>query len=267
MWKFIIVTFMAASLISGCRKSKEKSIQASKDYALVQTNISYVAPLIIHTVQSQNYMMDRIRSGQDTLNSCASYNYISGDTVDIASQNLTVEILFSQCMDFDNALKNGSLIIELENYFDADSAMCFVKFDDFSLNDNIISGNLALQRLGGNNFEVITSNLIIFVETRQIKYAGKLKFNMGTGSDALRLYDNNLTIQEEGEITDRFGNFSQTIGTDLIRSLSCNWFGEGLVEIEDVDGDSQILDFGLGTCDNLGYITYANEEIEFAFGL
>jgi hypothetical protein len=253
---------------SSCIKSKERSAQASKDYALVLSNISEVTPLIAHTIQSQAYLMDRIRSGNDTINSCANYLYISGDTVDINNENVVVEILFSQCVDFDGVLKNGSLVLNISDYFDVDSAECTVVLSDFSINNNIFSGNLKLKRKGSNQFEITTSDIKVGVGTRQISYAGRWLCNMGTGGDVTLLYDNLLEIEEEGKLVDRFGAAVQTIGTGLIRNMSCNWFNLGVSELEDEneEGESQILDFGDGSCDNIATVSLAEYEVSFAIG-
>ena len=266
MMRILYISMLLVFLLTNCRKSKEKSIQSSKDYALVQTNISLVAPLVIHTIQSRSYLLERLRSNEDTLNSCAAYTYIQGDTVDISNQNVQFEILFVNCIDFDGALKNGSLIVTLDNYFDVDSAFCSVLLDNFSINDNIMSGSITLKRIGSNNFELVSSNIKVIVETRQISFTGKSTVNLGTGVDTELLYDNAFDLQDEGSLVDRFGNLSLCLATDLKRNFSCNWITSGFVELEDIDGDSQILDFGNGICDNLGSITYAEEEVTFAIG-
>ncbi len=259
----LILSFIIL-LATGCTKSEEKSSQGAKDYAIVMSNIADVAPLVVHTIQSQSYVLGRIRNNSDTLNSCANYQYISGDTVDIENGNVNLEILFSQCVDFDGALKNGSLLLNISNYFDVDSATCSVILSDFSINNNIFSGTLNLKRKGSNQFEIVANNVNVVIGTRQISYEGSILCTMGTGGDAMLLYDNLLEIEEEGELVDRFGAVFQTIGTGLVRDLSCNWISEGLSELEDVEGDSQILNFGNGFCDNVATVTLAEFEANFA---
>ncbi len=260
---FIFITLLL--VFSSCVKSKEKNVQASKDFALVQTNISYIAPLVIHTIQSQAYFIERMRSNMDTLNATGVYNYISGDTVDIANENVIFEILYTQSIDIDEAFKNGSLIVEFDNYFDIDSAECSISMTDFSINNHIVSGTMTVKRIGSNQFEIKTNNFKVFIGTRQISYQGVLTCNMGTGSASSLLYDNQLEVDETGMLVDRFGALVQTIGTQLKRNFSCNWYATGITEIEDAEGNSQILDFGNGTCDNLGLISSGDTEINFAF--
>lgn len=266
MKKLLLILSLFILLGSSCTKSKERSSQAAKDYALVLSNISEVTPLIVHTIQSQAYVMDRIRNNSDTLNSCASYLYIAGDTVDIENGNVVIEVLFSQCMDFDGVLKNGSLIVNISNYFDVDSAECTVQLTDFSINNNIFSGTLNLKRKGSNEFEITTNNVNVIVGTKQISYEGTWLCTMGTGADVGLLYDNLLEVEEIGELVDKFGSLVQTIGSDLHRDLTCNWFNQGIAELEDSEGESQILDFGDGSCDNVATVTLAEFEVDFAIG-
>lgn len=264
-----VLSFILLVLIlsgASCTKSEERSTQASKDYALVLTDVSRVVPLVIHTIQSQSYVLERIRSSEDTLNSCASYIYIAGDTVDINNGNVVLEMLFSQCIDFDGALKNGSLILNISDYFDVDSANCSVQLTDFSINNNIFTGTLGLKRKGSNQFEVSASNLKVFVGTKQITYQGTWLCEIGTGGDVALLYDNSLKVEEEGQLIDRYGGTAQIIGSNLMRDFSCDWFSLGLVELEDEEGESQILDFGNGTCDDVGIITTGENDVTFAIG-
>lgn len=261
---FIMLGFVL--IATGCTKSKERSLQASKDYALVMTDISQVVPLIIHTIQSEGYALERMRTSLDTLNSCATYSYVSGDTVDISNENVVMEMLFTQCIDFDGSLKNGSLILNISNYFDVDSATCSVQLTNFSINSNIFSGTLNVKRKGSNQLEILASNVKVIIGTREVSYQGTWLCEMGTGGNVFYLYDNLLQVEEEGELVDRYGAAAMTIGTNLDRDLSCNWFGAGVVELEDQEGESQILDFGSGTCDNTATSISGENEVSFSIG-
>ena len=71
MKKASVLIFGMVLLLTSCVKSKERDLQTSKDYALIQNNLSMVVPLVIHSVQSKSYVLDKINSEEDTLNSCA----------------------------------------------------------------------------------------------------------------------------------------------------------------------------------------------------
>lgn len=254
---FIIVIVLT---LLGCTRSKERSIQPARDYALVHQDLSEIIPLIIHTGQSQNYLLDRFREGADTLNSCATYTYLQGDTVNIAIEPIQYEINFAQCYDHDGDLKNGSLKCILYDYFNVDSSSCFMSFDAFSLNNNIVTGSLNIKRISGNSYKVSTSALRIIIGTREIHYDGSITYQMSTGTDVNSLYDNKLVVLDNGFLTDRYGSEVEIHNEGISKALDCHWFYGGFVELADSEGESLVLDFGAGSCDSDATITISDEE-------
>lgn len=260
MIRWILILVVAFSIVS-CNRNTEKSIQPARDYVLIQEGLSNVIPLIIHTGQSQTYLMDNFHAGFDTLNSCASYVYLTGDTLDITNDPIQYEITFSQCTDHDEELKNGSLQCILYDYFNVDSSSCFVSFDAFSINNNILSGSVTIKRTSGNNYKISTSNLKLIVGTREINYSGSLFYNMSTGGDVNLLYDNDITVSDAGSLNDRYSNDYTVNNEGISKSLSCNWFNQGFVELEDIEGESIVLDYGAGACDNHATVTYSGDDV------
>lgn len=257
----MIPLILASSLFLSCNRTKERSIQPAKDYALLHQNLSEIIPIVIHTGQSHSYLVDRLRSGTDTLNSCATYHYLQGDTVDISQSPVQFEITFSQCYDFDNELKNGTLKCIQYEYFNVDSSNCFVTFDAFSLNGNLISGSFNLRKQDGNNYKISTSNLEIIVGTRAIRYQGAMTYQMSTGAYVDLLYDNSLVVIDNSVLTDRYGTEVEIRNEGIGKSLACKWFSSGFVELEDNEAESIVLDFGTGSCDNDATVTNTNEDI------
>ncbi|MCB9195639.1 MAG: hypothetical protein H6600_06090 [Flavobacteriales bacterium] len=259
--KILPIVFLISIVLIGCNRTAEKSLQPARDYILIQEGLSNVVPLLIHTGQSQAYLHDVLSSGMDTLNSCATYTYLDGDTIDISVNPMQYEITYSQCNDYDQELKNGTLQCILYEYFNVDSADCFVAFDAFSINDNILSGSITIKRIGGNDYKISTSNLKLIIGTREINYSGSLFYSMGTGGNANLLYDNYISVSDEGSLNDRYGN-DFTVNTEGIsKELNCEWFNGGFVELEDIEGESIVLDYGAGACDNSATVTYSGEDV------
>lgn len=259
--RVLLLIFALGLIIVSCNRNTEKSIQPARDYILIQEGLSNVLPLVIHTGQSESYLLEALSNGFDTLNSCATYIYLDGDTLDITNNPMQFEIAFSQCNDMDGELKNGSLQCILYDYFNVDSSSCFVTFDAFSLNNNILSGSLTIKRVGGNSYKIATTNLKLIVGTREINYEGSLLYSMGTGSDVNFLYDNFISVNDEGSLNDRYGDVFTINNDGISKELDCEWFNNGFVELEDVDGESIVLDYGAGTCDEHATVTYSGEDI------
>lgn len=259
MRALVFIIFLGLILI-GCNRNQGKSIQPARDYVLIQESLSNVIPLVIHTGQSEAYLLQALSDGFDTLNSCASYVYLAGDTLDISLDPIQYEITFSQCTDHDSELKNGSLQCILYDYFNVDSASCFVSFDAFSIDNNILSGSLNIKRLSGNNYKITTTNLKLIVGTREINYEGSLIYNMGTGSDVDWLFDNFINVSDAGSLNDRYSNELTINNEGISKGLDCNWFNAGFVQLEDLSGESLVLDYGAGSCDNHATVTYSGED-------
>ncbi len=259
--RIVVVIAFICSILMSCNRTSEKSIQPARDYLLIQECLSNVVPLVIHTGQSEAYLYETLSNEEDTLNSCASYIYLDGDTLDITNEPMQFEITFSQCTDYDLELKNGTLQCILYDYFNVDSASCFVAFDAFSINNNILSGSLTIKRAGGNSYKVSTSNLKLIIGTREINYAGSLTYNMGTGGNANWLLDNFITVSDEGTLNDRYGHDFNVNNEGISKVLECDWFNNGFVELEDTDGESIVLDYGVGACDNQATVTYSGEDV------
>lgn len=255
-----LIIFITILMVS-CNRTSEKSIQPAKDYILFQEGLSNVIPLLIHTAQSQNYLLQVLHNGQDTLNSCANYVYLDGDTLDITIDPMQYEITFSQCTDLDEELKNGTLQCILYDYFNVDSSSCFVSFDGFSINDNILSGSITIKRIDGNEYKISTSNLKLIVGTREINYEGSLNYSMSTGGSVNLLFDNFIAVRDQGALNDRYGHDFMINTESISKALSCKWFNGGFVELEDTDGESIVLDYGAGACDNSATVTYSGEEV------
>lgn len=258
LWGFVIATSI---LLIGCNRNSERSIQPARDYALMQEGLSNVIPLVIHTGQSETYLLGVLEAGVDTLNSCATYLYLDGDTLDITNEPIQYEVTFSQCIDHDEELKNGSLQCIQYDYFNVDSSSCFVTFDAFSIDNHILNGSMNIRRIDGNNYKISTANLKLIVGTREVNYSGSLFYNMGTGSDVNLLYDNSVVMSDAGSLNDRYGNNYVVNNEGISKILSCNWFNTGFVELEDIEGESIILDYGAGACDNQATVTYSGKDI------
>lgn len=250
-----------SGILMSCNRTTERKLEPARDYALIQEGLSNVVPLIIHTGQSDNFLLETLKNGIDTLNSCATYTYLDGDTLDISNEPMQYEITFQQCIDRDMELKNGGLQCILYDYFNVDSSSCFVSFNSFSINDNILSGSLTIKRISGNTYKISTSSLKLILGTREINYAGSLFYTMGTGSNANLLYDNVISVSDEGSLNDRYGNDYIIYTEGISKGLDCEWFNEGFVQLDDADGESTVMDYGAGSCDNHATVTFSGEDV------
>ena len=67
-------------LFASCRNETSLSIQSAEDYLLVANDISCVVPLVVNASENPQYLKKLLMKKTDTSNTCASFNYIAGDT-------------------------------------------------------------------------------------------------------------------------------------------------------------------------------------------
>jgi len=120
---------------------------------------------------------------------------------------------------------------------------------------------MTIKRVSGNTYKISTSNIKLIIGTREINYAGSLFYSMGTGADVNLLHDNNIMVSDEGSLNDRYGHEFNLFTDGISKNLYCEWFNEGFVQLEDANGESLVMDYGTGTCDNHATVTFSGEDI------
>jgi len=260
----LIFLFVLIAFSSCLKKSKDKNIQPSKDYSLLQVNLSRVIPLVIQVANSRTDFVDHLIVGGDTINTCAALNYVSGDTIDISQGNVRFNMMFSNCYDFDGLLKNGTIRCDLSDYFINSNATCKVTFFDFSISGHQLNGAVLITKTGLNDYQLTLDNVTQQVGTRYIGYSGQVNYAFVRGINDTIISDDILYVIDNGVLSDRFGNLSTINNPSMARNLDCSWFSSGLVEIVDNDNNTQVLDLGNGDCNNKATITFNDEVTAFS---
>lgn len=260
----VIISFVFLFVaFTSCKKQREKSIQASKDYALYQTDLSTVLPLVILCTKNKTYFNQVLFNQADTLNTCASFNLISGDTASILNGPITFKINFNNCQDKDNFTKNGDINVTLYNYSDNVGGNILLSFSDFKIGNSTLKGSISITRFALNSYRIATSNFTNTNDGKKIIYDAFITYLLEPNADVNYLFDDNLSVNDKDVFVNRLGSEYQVLNKELFRSMSCSYFNRGKVEIVDGKNTTQVLDFGNGTCDGVATVFY--DENEFSF--
>lgn len=252
---FILVVIIA---ISGCKKRREKNIQPSKDFALISNNIQTIIPLVSTIALTDEQIRTAIATGSDSLNTCASFSLVSGDTLNISNSNpLIFDIDFSSgCVDLDGKYKKGVIRCTLYGYMANTGANCSCSFVDFEIGGNELSGNISITNTGVLSMLITTSNLnlkvgkkYIYIDTeiRSVQLAGDLT--------PTNLLDNSYLVASTAILTDRYNKDFDVFAEDLYKHYTCKWIAGGFAELNDDDNDAQVIDFGDNNCNNEAVIS------------
>ncbi len=260
----LFISFLILLVISqSCKKQREKNIQVSKDYALYQTDLSTILPLVIHCTKNKSYFNQVIENQEDTLNTFASFSLVSGDTADISNGAIEFNIIFDNCLDKDNYTKDGEIVAKLFNYSESTGGNVLLTFSDFLIGESKLKGSISITRLSINNYIIATSNFSITKDGDKIVYDAFLNYIISPNSDADDLFDNHLTVSDSDAYINRSGDEYQILNKELYRSMSCGYFSQGKIEIVDKKNTTQVLDFGNSNCDGVAKVTYDEDIFTF----
>lgn len=247
-----ILIFLFLMVFSACKKRRDRNIQPSKDFALISNNVQTIVPLVSFVSLTGEKIRSVLSAGIDSLNTCASFHLISGDTLNVSNSSpLIFDIDFtSGCLDNDDWNKSGVVRCTLYGFMGNTGANCSCSFLDFQIGGNELSGAIAITNTGSASSLISTYNLKLKVGKKEIYMDADIRSTQLTGNLTPGiLLDNSYFISLFSNLTDRYGNVFDVFAEELYKQYSCRWTASGFAELNDSGNKSQIIDFGLNSCD------------------
>lgn len=246
--------------VTSCKQNTAKTIQPARDYALIFREISSVIPLVVIETQSSQKIKTILTDSTDTLNTCAHFFYISGDTSVSSFQNINFNIDFQGgCVTNDNSFMEGVLNCYCYTPFSSSSGKANLNFSNFRIDGNLFTGTLTIEKtLDG--VRALSNSLSISVGKKSITYSGISKWFSTTPiiNDTL-ITDNQYQVSDSCQLTSRYGDMYTCVSTGLYKICDCRWFTEGITEIVDSQNETQIIDYGNGSCENKATVSSNND--------
>ena len=243
--KYIFYTALFIALFSSCRNNESRSIQTAKDYLHISNHLSTVVPFVIKVSEDSTYLKQLLSNQSDTSFSCASFNYISGDTTSMEGP-IEFEIDFYQgCVDNDGIAKAGLVYCILQQPVSNIVAVCQVQFDGFKISNDFFWGGFNLTTKDINKWKVITTDYSIQSVKKQTTLLDTLLF-CKVSTNSFNSLDDQFIISSIGLLNQSVEGYS----TDLVKIVGCNWFSQGIIELDIEDQTKQIINLGAGDCDN-----------------
>ena len=255
---FGILIFLSIIIISGCKKRKEKNIQPSKDFALISNNIQTIIPLVSSISLTGELLRLALSTGADSLNTCASFTLISGDTLNVSNASpLIFDIDFSSgFLDNDGWDKSGVIRCTLYGFMENTGANCSCSFAGFEINGNRLSGGISITNTGALSLLITTSSLELKVGKKYIYIDTDMRSTQIEGSlTPNNLLDNSYLVSSIANLTGRYNNEFEVFAEELHKDYSCKWITTGIAELNDKDNNPQVIDFGSNSCDSEAVIS------------
>ena len=253
-----ILIFFSLIIFSGCKKQREKNIQPSKDFALISNNIQSIIPLVSSLTLTGDQVRSAIATGIDSVNTCASFTLVSGDTLNVSNASpLIFDIDFSSgCLDNDGWDKSGVIRCTLYGFMKNTGANCSCSFVDFEIDDNTLSGGIVITNTAALSLLITTSNVKLKVGKKYIYIDTDMRSIQLTGYlTPHNLLDNSYLTSLTAALTDRYNSEFEVFAEELYKHYSCKWIARGFAELNDKNNVAQVIDFGDNSCDNQATIS------------
>ncbi len=236
---------MTVWLFASCRNNESRSIQLAKDYLHISNHISLVVPVIVEISNDPFYLKELLANQADTSLSCATFRYVSGDTSTMLGP-IEFEIdYFQGCLDNDGIAKAGVLVCNLQGSFSSLNSECLVAFDGFKIANDFFWGGFDILNKDTNKWKIITKDYAIQSNKKLTSFEDTLLFCKISG-DSSNNFDHEFLISSKGLLNSAVSGYS----IDLVKKMSCNWFSQGIIELNIEDETKQIINLGMGDCDN-----------------
>lgn len=166
-----------------------------------------------------------------------------------------------ECSSGNDVVKKGKIIITLTGHPSEVGSQKIVTFEDFTINDNAVSGTKTITYNGAKQFTctLVDGNIITKDGDVIIRESTKTKI-LVEGSETEDRSDDvyHVTGTITGETSDGM-SYSKVIDDEnpLVISRDCFWISQGMVTTT-IGDEVTTVDFGDGTCDDIATRTDAD---------
>jgi len=253
---FLSVSFILAVGFSACTKDADEDSDISQPAFETEAN-----NLSDEIEKSADVVTFDKSNGEYRVPECATVTVTHPEGTPFPKV-ITIDYGEVNCQVRPHVWKRGNVIISISDTIINLNAQRVVTFEDFYINDHEVSGSRILTNLGENSdghlvFD-INNDFSVGEWTRQA--TGTKTWIEGFNSNG---YSDNVFLLDGSSSTTRPGGvlINRTITEPLKVDRACGYITEGILTIQ-WNGNSAVIDFGDGTCDDAATITYNGEVYE-----
>ncbi|MHC1707738.1 MAG: hypothetical protein AB9842_09470 [Bacteroidales bacterium] len=255
----LLLLFSAGLIFTACKKEEDdKDTEQASDYALSEKIFEDAGDIGDQALAGTLSM----KSTDETslFSNCAT---ITRDTISIPHV-VTVDFGPVNCLCNDGSYRRGQIIITYTGHYADSGYSRTVSFNDYYVNDNQVLGNRVVTNNGHNqqgnlNYSVVVNGQIILANSAgQITWNAERNREWIEGSNTPQRIDDVYLLTGSSTGTRLNGStYTSVITTALRKELSCVYRHpvSGVVEITPDNKPVRTLDYGSGTCDNVGTVT------------
>ncbi|QKG79064.1 hypothetical protein [Tenuifilum thalassicum] len=161
-------------------------------------------------------------------------------------------------------VKNGVIIIRTCGNYLSDNFERTVTFDNFTINGNKIEGKKVIRKTAEHQYQItLTDGKVTFTDgTTYTRNAERTRTWVEGYDTPFFVWDDVYTLEGSATGVNRKGEtYTHQITSALMFKLNCRWIVQGVINITVGDKEAT-LDYGMGECDNMAYVTVNGKTYE-----
>lgn len=261
------VLFLALSIFvfGGCKKTESNPLTDEDDaggYASDASRIEWMSNDAISIADAAgNYYNGVYMKGTNTFGTCA---IVSIDTVS-TPHVLIIRFGNDNCMCLDGKNRRGNIVVSYNGHYTDSNQIHTISYDNYYVNDIRLSGITKVTRVdttvvGNWYYRVLVNDTMTTTPNTYVTWKGALTRKWISGYNTGDRSDDAFSISGNTTLTRANGHaFSYAIQTPLKFALDCNYAETGVVNVTGFNGETRVLNYGLGNntpnlCDNMAQL-------------
>lgn len=263
IYTYVILSLVVLVSLEGCRKSREEYTQTLEEDAYAASTFDDVKNITDEAVNNGTLSSykDGVPQTPVVLSTCAT---VTIDTLS-STRQITVDFGSSNCTCEDGRLRRGKIISTYTGRYRDQGTVITHTFDNYFVDDNQVLGTKVVTNIGNYTYSVnVNGSIVLANNGGTITWTSARTRTWKQGYNTFLWGDDVYEVTGTAQGTNAAGeSFEITITQPLVRKLQLGCarnFVQGTLDIEVDGGRTRTLDYGNGTCDNIGTLTIRNRD-------
>jgi len=248
-----VLLWSTAVYLTACKKSKTtEDTGYATEHATAEQTFSDIIDIADQASESNSLATFK------TTSQCAT---ITRDTVSVP-HTITINFGTTNCLCSDGKYRRGTILVSYSGKYKESGSVHTITFSNYFVNNNQVIGTKTVTNMGlnANNQVYCTINtnasIILASGAGTIQVSGSKTRTWITGYATTVKTDDSYLVSGSWIVTRPNGaQVTHLITKSLSIARACSWIKEGTVQVTVPNGNTRIIDYGNGTCDNQATLT------------
>ncbi len=260
----LLILFLGAgAVLFSCKKKEvDSETQSVVDHALCEQEFMKI-PVTVNSRAVAANGVKKLFPGSSVFSGACPKDTLIGDTAGYASGNYSNLLNLpglsidwgTGCLDTsDHVIRSGKLVTTFSKPYGQNGSVITITPVNYKVGDISYAGIIKVIRYSPTSYstEVINGHVsngswnIDWSSTRTVNWIAGASTTNDASDDVMEITGSSNGVNREGRA------FTVNITIPLVKAADCKWIKKGALEIKPDGFKTRTVDFGDGTCDNVG---------------